>query len=165
MASAGGAGGAGAVGPLPFALEVRYCDPAHPWFVGQMTFGEHGSAGALGVGGNGGDSGAGGIFPPHNAKHCGGGGGGYYGGGGGDGACDQSINAGSGGGGSSYAAAGTNSNVTYAAGVRSGHGLVTIGWADPVGPFLGGSGGVRGARRCRVRRGGGGGRAGVVRSP
>ena len=78
----------------------------------------NGTAGTLGFGGVGGNG---------NVAGGGGGGGGFYGGGGGgsDNASGGSDGAG-GGGGSSFATMALTSNVTHAAGVRSGNGQVVL---------------------------------------
>jgi hypothetical protein len=80
----------------------------------------NGTAGSLGIGGNGanGSSGCG----SYTDGWGGGGGGGYYGGGGG-----SNCGGGVGGGGGSSFTGGVNSGTTTA-GVRSGHGQVTITW-------------------------------------
>ncbi len=121
-----GEGGRGATQSAPGAggpgTPNTVCEPDDPG-----TFsGTPGSAGSGAVGGLGGAGGS--------ASHGGGGGGGWFGGGGGGGGayCGSVSSGGGGGGGSSNALSDASvTGVSYETGVRSGNGLITVGFSFP----------------------------------
>ncbi|HEX6164408.1 MAG TPA: glycine-rich protein [Vicinamibacterales bacterium] len=94
---------------------------------GTQAAGGAGGTGSLGADGAAGVSGVGGAGGANASATGGGGGGGLFGGGGGEGANAGAGTGGGGGGGSSFALAGA-SNVTHAAGVRTGNGQIVITW-------------------------------------